>query len=801
MTITTGPRHGFIVDAANGEAFPTEMRKLLRGLDAKLMPTALDKDLTAPPGSPVDGACYLIMAGTTPTGAWAGHAGSFCRYSAAVPGWEFWTPANTWLIGVEDENEFYYWDGSQFVIFSGGGGGSVAGSDTQVQFNDGGVLGASADMTFNKTTKVFALPASASRLAVGQADDGSNAGQFTGNVLITDGSGRINAPSPTFTLNKNAVNTNNVVVEWRDNGSTKALFGLAGTTNGLITGSSANDFCFRTATQKMIFSANGGTTDHLTIATDGTTTVKGSAAFTGTMAIGLSAPLANRGLIIASNVTGGTTANGIESSGQIQSGVTSRASVFRAAPNTVAASFTLTNLRHYDATQGTFGAGSSVTNQIGFYADSTLSGGTNNYGFQGQLSAGTNNYNLYMSGSARNYLAGELLLGSAIENVGITTPSNPASGNFKFYFKSDGNIYKLDSSGVETQLNGAGGSDSRLATGGTYTNPTVTANSGNVAIGHAAAITSTSATGSNICIGASAAISGGSTHSCVAIGPSVSVSGTAGGVAIGIGAKCTGGGINITSGAAPTYGAASSRAIAIGQAANSRSQESIAIGYGAEIGTSSDYAVVIGTNAVSGGSDSVMIGRSSGGAGGANYLVSIGYGTSGGVGSVALGYEAKTSAHTDAIALGRAASTAFSGETTFGYSSTNYHTGRFNLGVQTSNNTATTLPILTYSGTIYPAMANNCCYAVQGNLVARDTTSGDCASYEIKFLIKRGANAASTSLVGTPTITTLFNDTGAASWSVAVAADTTNGRPNINVTGETGKTIRWSGEFKLQKSA
>lgn len=38
----------------------------------------------------------------------------------------------------------------------------------------------------------------------------------------------------------------------------------------------------------------------------------------------------------------------------------------------------------------------------------------------------------------------------------ITTPSNPSAGKFKFYFKSDGDMYKLNSSGVEEQVGGGG---------------------------------------------------------------------------------------------------------------------------------------------------------------------------------------------------------------------------------------------------------------------------------------------------------------------------------------------------------
>lgn len=39
----------------------------------------------------------------------------------------------------------------------------------------------------------------------------------------------------------------------------------------------------------------------------------------------------------------------------------------------------------------------------------------------------------------------------------IATPSNPAASHNKLYFKSDGNLYKLDSAGVETAIAGGGG--------------------------------------------------------------------------------------------------------------------------------------------------------------------------------------------------------------------------------------------------------------------------------------------------------------------------------------------------------
>ena len=76
---------------------------------------------------------------------------------------------------------------------AGGGGGAVSGSNTQIQFNDGGVLGASANLSFNKTSNTL----STDRLvAVNGANLGSVANVYitggTANyVLQTDGSGNL----------------------------------------------------------------------------------------------------------------------------------------------------------------------------------------------------------------------------------------------------------------------------------------------------------------------------------------------------------------------------------------------------------------------------------------------------------------------------------------------------------------------------------------------------------------------------------------------------------------------------------
>src|SRR5688572_29288438 len=77
--------------------------------------------------------------------------------------------------------------------FSGGGFADmpVAGSDTQIQFNDGGVFGASAAFTFNKTTNTVVLGAVGTAGVLKGADNAAGTG--VGITLQGGGGGATNA--------------------------------------------------------------------------------------------------------------------------------------------------------------------------------------------------------------------------------------------------------------------------------------------------------------------------------------------------------------------------------------------------------------------------------------------------------------------------------------------------------------------------------------------------------------------------------------------------------------------------------
>jgi len=115
------------------------------------------------------------------------------------------------------------------------------------------------------------------------------------------------------------------------------------------------------------------------------------------------------------------------------------------------------------------------------------------------------------------------------------------------------------------------------------------------------------------------------------------------------------------------------------------------------------------------------------------------------------------------------------------------------LGVQTTNATATILRSNTSAAgtTNQVILPNNSAYYFRGECIAGVTGAGDTKGWYIEGVIKRGANAASTAIVGAATVTSLYADAGAATWAVTATADTTNGGLAITVTGQAATTIRW----------
>jgi hypothetical protein len=164
----------------------------------------------------------------------------------------------------------------------------------------------------------------------------------------------------------------------------------------------------------------------------------------------------NGNINIAKTITGNTFSTAIWQNGIVQSDVTGGATSYQSDLKTLAASFTLGNYFHYLANQITIGAGSSITNQTGFLANSNMIGATNNYGFRGSIPSGTNRWNLYMDGTANNYMAGSLGIGTAFLTDTILNIAKNLTGASTSYGVRQTGAVQSDafvSIGYQNQLN------------------------------------------------------------------------------------------------------------------------------------------------------------------------------------------------------------------------------------------------------------------------------------------------------------------------------------------------------------
>jgi len=158
--------------------------------------------------------------------------------------------------------------------------------------------------------------------------------------------------------------------------------------------------------------------------------------------------LNNENLRVGLGITGAVSVQSILVDGAVQSDATTRASYYRTVANTQAASFTLSNLYHFEATQNaTFGAGSAVTTQVGFRADSTMTGASTNIGFRGAIPAGAGRWNLYMDGAASNFIGGNFMLAAPL---GLGGPASPNYGTADQVLTSQGSAATPSWQGLKT---------------------------------------------------------------------------------------------------------------------------------------------------------------------------------------------------------------------------------------------------------------------------------------------------------------------------------------------------------------
>ena len=171
------------------------------------------------------------------------------------------------------------------------------------------------------------------------------------------------------------------------------------TTTGLGIGTSS-------PTNALSVTGNANITGNTTLGDASTDTVQ----VNGYMGVGGAANTA-RAVDVSSSALSGTTQDGVFSRVTGTSGATGLIRGFAAQPGTAAAAFTVSDVVGFVAINPLKGAGSIITNAHGVFIGDH-SQGTNNYGITSTVSSGANKWNIYVSGTAANYFAGQVLVGT-----------------------------------------------------------------------------------------------------------------------------------------------------------------------------------------------------------------------------------------------------------------------------------------------------------------------------------------------------------------------------------------------------
>jgi hypothetical protein len=242
-------------------------------------------------------------------------------------------------------------------------------------------------------------------------------------------------------------------------------------------------------------------------------------------------------------------------------------------------------------------------------------------------------------------------------------------------------------------------------------------------------------------------------------------------------------------------------AVVGGQLNTASGTASIVLGGSSNTASSTNAVVVGGTsNTASTNSNSAVIGGSSNTANGQLAVVVGGNANSAsGFASVTLGGSSHvTDANSSTVISGQGARTR-SRDSVAVFANNNNGLGWYQSSVllisrETTDATVTTLAssVSAASTTNQLTLPNNSAYYVRGSCIANVTGGGNTKAWSFEAAIKRGANAAATSIVGAVIKNIVAADAGAAAWDITVDADTTNGALRVRVTGQAATTIRWT---------
>jgi len=232
---------------------------------------------------------------------------------------------------------------------------------------------------------------------------GTGLTSFTANQVFYASSTSAIGQSANLTFNGTTLTANDIT----DSSLTSGRVTYAGTGGNLV--DSAN-LTFNGTTLTTTGINNTGNTT-LGDATTDTVTINGYVGVGG-------AANASYAIQVTSSALTGLGQIGVFSNPTITSAATTGGYGYYAKVNTAAATFTVADVFAYRAVNATKGAGSTITTQYGVYVDDQTQG-TNNFGIRLLVSSGANKWNIYASGTAANYFAGQ----SQFANGAVGTPS------------------------------------------------------------------------------------------------------------------------------------------------------------------------------------------------------------------------------------------------------------------------------------------------------------------------------------------------------------------------------------------
>ncbi len=106
---------GLLSPSANDEPATKEyVDQFVQGLDWQ--ESVISKGLTTPPTNPEIGDRYLIITGDTGT-PWEGHDNQIAEWNGTV--WEFTVPDKGTTVDVEDEDKYYTYNGTEWILMAG----------------------------------------------------------------------------------------------------------------------------------------------------------------------------------------------------------------------------------------------------------------------------------------------------------------------------------------------------------------------------------------------------------------------------------------------------------------------------------------------------------------------------------------------------------------------------------------------------------------------------------------------------------------------------------------------------------